>query len=66
MSITVRRTSKGLTIRTTGDAAQRLLDHLAAEAFAAAAPAQVPAAGKPVHALVTTINVRVRTRSRVA
>lgn len=66
MSITVRKTSKGVTIRTTGDAAQRLLDHLAAEAFAAAAPAAVPAADKPAHTAVTTINVRVRTRSRAA
>ena len=62
MSITVRKTSKGLTIRTTGDDAERLLAHLARAGGVAAAP--VPPGMQRAGVLATTVNVRVRTKAQ--
>lgn len=66
MSITVRKTPKGLTICTTGMEAERLLRHLADERLRTAADAPAQAGGKGASAVVTTINVRVRTKTRRA
>ncbi len=66
MTITVRKTPKGLTICTTGMDAQRLLAHLADERLRTAADTPAQADGKVVSAVVTTINVRVRTKTRRA
>lgn len=66
MTITVRKTIKGLTIRTTGLDAQRLLEHLAQEKLRTAADAPAHAGVKGASAVVTTINVRVRTKTRRA
>ena len=66
MTITVRKAAKGLTIRTTGLDAQRLLEHLAQEKLRTAADAPAQAGVKGASAVVTTINVRVRTKTRRA
>lgn len=66
MSITVRKTPKGLTICTTGMEAERLLEHLAAEKLRTAAQAPALRPVRIASAVVTTINVRVRTKARRA
>lgn len=62
MSITVRETAKGITIRTTGADALQLLAHLSGPACTSAQAAPLQAGVPRTGVVATNVNMRVRTK----
>ena len=66
MSIRIRKTAKGLSIRTTGKDAQLLLEHLGGPVGASAQSAPLQDGAPRTGAVATIVNVRVRTKAQGA